>query len=275
MFKKSRSVYPDEFWAEVVASRLSSLTGVPVPPAYAAYDSRTGESGALIEWFYGYPDTPHHIHIAGGQFMKASIPAFDHKRGTQHNFQTIETWCDLLSRPDLAEPKGMHLAFDWQRAWSLTLTFDALIGNTDRHQENWGFIRREANGSQPKLVSISPAFDNGSSLGIEHIPENLGRFLGPTDLQKYIDRGRHHMKWRLNDPGRPGHVELLTRIIGKYPHTRATMYSVVNFQPAELDSVVLPLTELQLPSPLSRERADFMLRLLRARQANLLQVLAP
>jgi hypothetical protein len=34
--------------------------------------------------------------------------------------------------------------------------FDALIGNTDRHHENWGLINNER---------LSPLYDNGISLG--------------------------------------------------------------------------------------------------------------
>lgn len=43
------------------------------------------------------------------------------------------------------------------------IIFDTLIGNTDRHQDNFGVIRNEENGK----VSFAPFYDNSSSLGRE------------------------------------------------------------------------------------------------------------
>ncbi|PGX79611.1 phosphatidylinositol kinase [Bacillus thuringiensis] len=43
------------------------------------------------------------------------------------------------------------------------ILFDTLIGNTDRHQDNFGVIRNEENGRQ----KFAPLYDNSSSLGRE------------------------------------------------------------------------------------------------------------
>ena len=88
LFKKSRPVYPEQFWAEIVASRLSSLTGVAVPPAYAAWDSRNNECAALIEWFWGYPGGPVQHFLSGGLFMKAMM----------HNPSLLREWCRCCCR---------------------------------------------------------------------------------------------------------------------------------------------------------------------------------
>ncbi|HWL64250.1 MAG TPA: hypothetical protein VNQ32_15750 [Steroidobacteraceae bacterium] len=66
LFKKSRRVYPDQFWAEVVASRLGGLAQVPVPPAYAGWNESTGECAAVIEWFYDYPGSSPQGFVSGG-----------------------------------------------------------------------------------------------------------------------------------------------------------------------------------------------------------------
>lgn len=41
----------------------------------------------------------------------------------------------------------------------LMTSFDALIGNSDRHWGNWGFI-----GSLKEYVSLAPLYDNGNSI---------------------------------------------------------------------------------------------------------------
>ena len=49
-------------------------------------------------------------------------------------------------------------AFDWFAGY---LVLDALIGNTDRHQDNWATIR------SPAGERLSPSFDHASCLGFQ------------------------------------------------------------------------------------------------------------
>ncbi|MGH8191413.1 MAG: hypothetical protein ACREP2_08195 [Rhodanobacteraceae bacterium] len=128
-FKQSRAIYPEQFWAEIVAYHVGSLAGIPVPPAYPAWDSGTGTCAALIEWFYGYPNCPTNGFLSGGLFMKAMIKDYDFERGRQHNFETIELLCEALAKPD--RPIPVLLGNAWVCNWAIMLTFDALIGNTD------------------------------------------------------------------------------------------------------------------------------------------------
>ena len=44
LFKRSKRSYPDQFWGEVIAYRVGCLMGLEVPPAFAAFSSRTGHS---------------------------------------------------------------------------------------------------------------------------------------------------------------------------------------------------------------------------------------
>lgn len=147
LFKKSRPIYPQQFWAEVVAYHVGRVCDVPVVPTFPAFDSHAHDCGALIEWFYGYGDRPNELFVSGGPFMKAAIEDYDFKRGRQHNFLTIEAVCKALAHQ---RAPGAKLGAGWLSAWARLLTFDALIGNTDRHHENWGFLvrpRRDAPGT--------------------------------------------------------------------------------------------------------------------------------
>jgi len=58
--------------------------------------------------------------------MARIIPGYDLKAGKQHNFIDISIWITLFS-------KGTH--DNYWIYWAKILLFDALIGNTDRHQE--------------------------------------------------------------------------------------------------------------------------------------------
>ena len=60
---------------------------------------------------------------------------------------------------------------------SKILLFDALIGNSDRHHSNWGitvtkaFLAVEKNEKEVNVMTMSPLYDNGSSL-CSYINEN-------------------------------------------------------------------------------------------------------
>lgn len=75
------------------------------------------------------PDKEQLIEV--GRYMTALNPAFlpeDYATRTEYTFQLLEKTIDR---------------FDLTQYWPFffeTLLFDAIIGNTDRHQENWAFI---------------------------------------------------------------------------------------------------------------------------------------
>ncbi|MCI1711847.1 MAG: HipA domain-containing protein [Chiayiivirga sp.] len=271
LFKQSRRAYPDQFWAEVVAYRIGLLTGVRVPPAYPAWNSATGVCAALIEWFYGYLERPHEGFLSGGLFMKSLIQSYDMKRGRQHNFWHIEVLCTALSWQEIRG--NVALQADWVVAWARMLVFDALIGNTDRHHENWGLVIDRGRHDDRPNTYLAPAFDNGTSLGHERFANSFARFDDPNYLARYLAKGHHHMRWHMQDERQAGHAELLLKLAEKYPHCRQPMLDVLAFNPEQLEQELAALAALQSLVPLSPERARFMLRLTLARRARLANAL--
>jgi hypothetical protein len=270
-FKQSRRIYPEQFWAEVVAYRIGLLANVSVPPTYPAWNSQTGICAALIEWFYGYADRPNEGFLSGGLFMKAMISNYDVRRGRQHNFRHIERLCTTWA--GTGEQSPGNLQPDWIDAWARMLTFDALIGNTDRHHENWGFIIDRAHPSTGPNVRLAPTFDNGTSLGHERPNNQFKRFDDSNYLVWYIGRGKHHLRWQLQDDAQAGHCELLLKLMSKHPDCRRHMLAVLDFDPNILERELNELTTLPVPVPLSPERARFMLRLTLARRDQLAKAL--
>lgn len=131
LFKLSSPRYPEQFWAEIIAYRLGIQMDIDIPPAFVAYDSKTNQSGALIEWFLrpiGLLSSED--YIAGGDYCQQYIPNFDRKKGRQHNFETVSQIFEDLCKK--------HPSFheNWINYWAKAFLFDALIGNTDRHHAN-------------------------------------------------------------------------------------------------------------------------------------------
>ena len=267
LFKRSKRSYPDQFWGEVIAYRVGCLMGLEVPPAFAAFNSRTGYSAALIEWFYR---DGAESFVLGGDFMQMVHEGFDRNKGTQHNLQDVELLMRLLNRTKA-------LTQNWRQWWAEALLFDALIGNSDRHQDNWGLIFDTAGRAPPNMppCRLAPLFDNGTSLGHERFP---GLVAGWSDdrLDQYIAKGTHHIKWSL-DPAViiRGHEKLLRHVLDDWrAHiNRDLLRQRVDFTSDDLISCVADLVQLPVPERLTTERMRFACRLLVRRHALLKDIL--
>lgn len=236
MFKLSDPRYPEQYWSEVIAFAIGQLMGVPVPPAYPAIDSTRGESAALIEWFYedGVVSS-----ILGGRFMERMIPGFDSRRGKQHNFKSIRALFHALQKRSLLQDPN------WLEAWTKGLMFDAMIGNTDRHQNNWALILNQG----LQIYELAPWFDNGTSLG--------------------------HERWERSNPKRCGFFELPDLLLTLDPTLREPMLGcVLAIDIGKLEEFMQRCTSLQCTVPLSPWRAKFMLRMVKRRQALFLEQLS-
>jgi hypothetical protein len=247
------------------------MMDISVPPAFVAYDSKKNQSGALIEWFLNpIPLLGDENYITGGDYCQRYIPNFDRKKGKQHNFETVSQIFEDLNK------KYLYFNTDWKRYWAKAFTFDALIGNTDRHQDNWGIIITP---SLPENISvermrISPVFDNGTSMGHEIFPSKFKHYEDHGHLEKYVSKGWHHMKWSLNDTYPIGHIEMLKKIIDKYPETHQVMLDCLKrINDDTFKNILKILTAFEVPVRLTAERAIFMLKLLQFRHQHLLHEL--
>lgn len=252
LFKRSKRSYPDQFWGEVIAYRIGCLLGVNVSPVFVAWNSGTGHCAALIEWFY---NENIESFVMAGDFLQMMHKGFDRKLGTQHNFMDNLRLLRMLSiRRILIEPY-------WRQWWIDALLFDALIGNTDRHQDNWGFIFKRS--EQSNVCRLAPLFDNGTSLGHERFTDRVNLWT-QTDFDRYIVKGKHHLKWSMDDPVQ-GHFDLLQCAVDEWPDTLDAVRAKLNFPSEALSEVIGDLPELAAAIPLSKERYAFILRLLNER----------
>ena len=260
---KQGYIHYEQFWVEIVAYHLGRVLGVEVPPAFVACREVDGELeyAALIEWYYGYPDAPYALVSRGGELMAQMIDGYDRDKGTQHNFTT------------LSSPMLVTLGLGGLEAWARMLCFDALIGNTDRHQENWEIVSYfvpehlcETGVIEAPASYLSPAFDNGTAMGYEVTPEGLAKRL--NNLDSYIAKGTHHMKWHMNDAKQQGHFELLANLITHSPSTKDTMAELLHCDLSALYDRIIGLTRYDIRNEnyrLTPERAEFMIALLKAR----------
>lgn len=255
--------HPDQYWAEVIAYKIGGLMGLSIPPAFVAINSDTGEPGTIIEWFTGYDPNVKERFAPGGDYMQASIKGYDRDKGRQHNLTTIMTFSRALSQ-------HASLSHNWKEYWGMCLCFDALIGNTDRHQENWGVIWEDSTNS----VRLTPFFDNGTSLGHELFQDRITQCLTDDNmLNAYIRRGRHHMKWHIDDNKRLPLIDGVAKYCEKYPNVAPLLAKHLSWNDDELETILNELTTFTIKSPLTTERAAFIHKLTCFRKELLLEVI--
>ncbi|MGZ8911312.1 MAG: HipA domain-containing protein [Methylococcaceae bacterium] len=259
LYKHAFSRHPDQYWTEIIAYHVGCLLNVPVPPAFVAHDEDNHSCGALIEWFLNYRDQPEERFVPGGDIMVSAISGYDRKKGQQHNFAVVERYLSTL-----AKSKNVEMS-EWMPFWCDMLLFDALIGNTDRHQDNWGLLWGV--GLENRIsVRMAPVFDNGTSLGYEILERNMDGFLNPSRMQSYINKGRHHIRYELHSKEPAQHIELLELLASKNPEiAHRIKYKLDSFNIDRLRSIIEFCTKFKIPIPLTEKRAEFVCHLIESR----------
>jgi hypothetical protein len=163
---------------------------------------------------------------------------------------------------------GLANAVNW---WARVLSFDALIGNSDRHPENWGFLKRTRE-ARDASWALAPAFDNGTSLGYEIREERLSELSNPIKLAAYIDAGHHHCGWDLSSDHRTLHADLCRRFADAFPSVRDDMRQVIAIQRDQIAKILDACSEFDVSVSFTRDRAYFVSELIEARRQRLLPI---
>ncbi|MFT4776599.1 MAG: hypothetical protein ACI9B7_000970 [Oleispira sp.] len=260
LFKESISRYPDQFWTEIVAYIVAEHLSMDVPKALPAVrvDSDGQRYGALIKWFY---DVDTEVFIHGEEFFKKLNAKFDDKLGTQHNLTDLNIICRAMSQHEALSDKPI----DWLTDMFL---YDSLIGNTDRHQVNWGFIFK-----QDSTSCLSPLFDNGTSLGHERFIDQVSKW----DINKfnsYLMKGNHHLRFTRQDPKlRIGHMTSIEMLARRKSSKDRMLDKLSKF---DLDSAleeIEKLTSIECDERFTKDRYRWIAKIITARHMKIIEIL--
>lgn len=251
LFKEAEGFRAQQVWSEVIAYRLGSLLNVPVPPAFLAYDRQRERPGVLVEFFYGHRHLPPQRLIHAIDLFQAGDMAVDIRRGS------------LKDNISLSRARKVT---HWKEWWARTLAFDALIGNSDRHTENWGFLVTQELDAEP-VYSLSPVYDNGTSLdyviGNDALPIRLA---SEELMQQLATNGRHHFGWLAGDDQSAQHAALCRRFLDVFGSAGNIMESVIHFPEDAVNDVLYWCSKFDFPLAFLPERADLVGKMLRIRR---------
>lgn len=151
-------------WSEVLGAQVGHRLGVPVADVRLA--TRADRFGVISRKVF---EDNTEILVHGNELLAESgVGSGDPRDRTGYSVQAVRRALDGVDPPVSSET--LTTAFDWFAGY---LVLDALIGNTDRHQDNWATIR------SPAGQRLSPSFDHASCLGFQiSDEERLERLVG-------------------------------------------------------------------------------------------------
>ena len=125
----------------------------------------------------------------GWEILQFEVPGYDTGlvRGQRdHNVRNIGRVVHELMTDGQGNPSpGRERMLEQLASYAL---LDGLIGNTDRHHENW-MVAYVPEGNDTVLRSM-PSFDHASSLGRELTDERRREYLESDGMLAYLRRGR-------------------------------------------------------------------------------------
>lgn len=188
----------------------------------------------------------HEVLVHGNELLAGRIKGYDKNKQwgqADHHFQNIVATLEkLFPDPKFRESASLRLVGYF--------VLDALVGNTDRHHENWGIILRrvavptpsKSQGLSMRLqASIAPTFDHGSCLGRELLDERAELLLAePRGIHRYIRKATGGIF--ADDQARKGlsPMALVERIAATYPALVKPWQNRVGGLPADF---ALPLLD--------------------------------
>ena len=194
-----------EHWAEKIAERLAiELKIACAPVEFAEF---RGSRGSATKSFAFEGSALHH----GNEVLQQVISDYDPEKTFHQSAHTLDSiFCALdkiFVSPEIARQAKIRI--------SEYLVLDALIGNTDRHHENWGILRERAGDDWKGFVA--PSFDHASSLGRELLDERRDRLLSEGRVGQYVEKGHGAIYWSGGEKRASSPLELVRRAVQRYP----------------------------------------------------------
>lgn len=121
--------YITEFWSEIVASKVGLWLGFDMLNYNIGYDINDEQQiGCLSKSMVHHTDNK---LSEGVDYLRGYDPKYNPKEDEER--YTLKFIRETLNYFELSQ---------YERAFIEMMIFDAIIGNSDRHQENWGFISK-------------------------------------------------------------------------------------------------------------------------------------
>ncbi|MFN8310644.1 MAG: hypothetical protein U0T73_11845 [Chitinophagales bacterium] len=277
-FKLPITRYHWEFWSEVAASKIGQLLEFDIADYNVAYNEK-GEIGCLSKSIFQSGEELFH----GQQYLLRLKPNFHVKDGRDHSYQLIKEFFESYT---LTKPLFKNFIE--------MLVFDAVVGNHDRHQQNWALVRSSKDGgiifwarwlwrkltlkdnpNEPIIkLRFSKIFDSGNCLAYNYSDEKIKNDL-IYDQQKFEnfvigEKAVCHINWQNQ---KMKYVDLLYKIMEDNPNEikSAVGRVIKNYDEVKVATIIdnldcdFPFDEKFWPYRLSLDRKEIFKKLIKRR----------
>lgn len=246
-----------EIWTELIAYKVGVYIGLNIPEAIPAV--LDNNYGILIRNFLerGEAGMPINELIEAKEILSKVQSAHPHN---------IDAIALLLNTQGLASNAWLE--------YIRMLIFDCLIGNNDRHDENWGFLYDR----NKRVFALAPIYDNASCLTSGENEERVQELLRqPEKLDKYINNSKPPNLYKTySDDKHYKHYEIMQILIDKEPSTKELIKEFLNQDYLEYTrNVVDEIQQLVVPDiyKLTNNRKELILKILEIRKNKLKDLL--
>ncbi len=230
LFKHPRS-NTGEHWAEKIAAEVAAVLEVPHAIVELAEfrEEHQEQRGSVSEFFVSEDQDLFH----GNQLLERTTDDYDptvRRRHSDHSFENIwKSFERIFVRREAAE--------ETKRAFARHLILDAVIGNTDRHHENWGMSRRRV--GEHEAGWLGPSFDHASSLGRELLDRKRILRLEEDTVGAYSERAGGQIFWSDETQRAPSPLDLVRKAVVGYPsYFGPALGPVAEFRDAHVTEIV-------------------------------------
>jgi hypothetical protein len=245
--------HPDtgEHWAEKAAAEVAQVLGIPHAVTKLAVCN--GERGSISKSFVRAGEQLFH----GNQEMAGALDWYDPARRFRQSQHTLANIFRTLDN-NFLEPEGRQSA---RSRIAEYMVLDALIGNTDRHHENWGVLLLQSRGFL--LGEMAPSFDHASSLGRELRDYGEGRtrerLLAEHRIGAYSERARGAIFSSADELRAPSPLELVRRASREFSEDfSGALRRLRDIQSSQLSTCVRRVP----PTWISRLASEFAIELM-------------
>jgi hypothetical protein len=258
-----------ELWAEKITSEIGKLLNIPVHDVdigyieadstaldyYGVDYSKTIDNRIYGAICYSFLTENEEILIEGADMIMEFDQSYDRNklRGD------IEIYnYDLLLR--------VFNKYGFVAKLLEMLVFDTLIGNTDRHQDNFGMIRNEKTG----ILTFAPLYDNSSSIGRELLNKKI--LLMNTDSQMFYAylhgrKSASRILWNEWSEKKINTFEFLRRVITMSPEIVYDIERIENIGNNEIETIVHNVPD----EVMTEVKKNFVIKLIKYRRNHMLK----
>ena len=230
-----------QHWAEKVAAEVAGSLGIfhAVVELAVLQNAR----GSVTESFAR--DGRELFH--GNQALGGAVLGYDARATFRHSSHTLANIFLAIDRT-FTTPEGARRA---KLRMAEYVVLDALIGNTDRHHENWGILRKQT--GERWIGSLAPSFDHASSLGRELLDEKRARMLADHRVGVYSEKG-HGGIYRTKEETRgPSPLDLVRHVVQEHAEFFRPALEKTRTMEQGVLSEIISLVPADWMTPVARE----------------------